>query len=125
MVIALPTPHLNAARVARSKFKERGMPIYEYRCRECHQVFEEWSKQVNDGSLSRNCPICKGQANRLISNTTFALKGGGWYVTEYGTHKKQAADGGAEPSAGNAATAPVTPVEGGGKQSSPSAEARS
>ena len=60
------------------------MPIYEYRCAECHQVFEEWCKQVDDGHASRPCPICKGASKRLISNTSFALKGGGWYATEYG-----------------------------------------
>ena len=67
------------------------MPIYEYRCVECHQVFEEWCKHVEDGNRSRSCPICKGQAQRLISNTSFALKGGGWYATEYGTHKNRSA----------------------------------
>ena len=63
------------------------MPIYEYRCKICHQVFEEWCKHVEDGNGSRVCPICKGEAQRLISNTSFALKGEGWYVTEYGNRK--------------------------------------
>ena len=63
------------------------MPIYEYRCKICHQVFEEWCKHVEDGDVSRVCPICKGEAKRLISNTSFALKGEGWYVTEYGNRK--------------------------------------
>lgn len=77
------------------------MPIYEYRCAECHQVFEEWCKHVEDGNRTRSCPICKGQAKRLISNTSFALKGGGWYATEYGTHKKQTGgNGGADTPAG-------------------------
>lgn len=63
------------------------MPIYEYRCKECQQVFEEWCKRIEDEKVTHVCPICKGQADRLISNTSFALKGGGWYVTEYGSHK--------------------------------------
>lgn len=63
------------------------MPIYEYRCKECQQVFEEWCKHIEDKTVSHSCPICKGEAERLISNTSFALKGGGWYVTEYGSHK--------------------------------------
>ena len=67
------------------------MPIYEYRCEECHQVFEEWCKHVEDDDRSRCCPICKGRAKRLISNTSFALKGGGWYATEYGSHKNRGA----------------------------------
>jgi putative FmdB family regulatory protein len=98
------------------------MPIYEYRCTECQQVFEEWCKHVNDGMASRTCPICKGKANRLISNTTFALKGGGWYVTEYGSRKKNATpDGAAQPASGKAAV--PAPTEG-SRQNAPAAEAR-
>ena len=67
------------------------MPIYEYRCNECQQVFEEWNKHIEEDSVPHTCPICKGTAHRLISNTSFALKGGGWYVTEYGSHKKDGA----------------------------------
>ena len=63
------------------------MPIYEYRCKDCQQVFEEWCKHIEDDKVHHICPICKGEAQRLISHTSFALKGGGWYVTEYGSHK--------------------------------------
>jgi putative FmdB family regulatory protein len=63
------------------------MPIYEYRCKECQQVFEEWCKHIEDEKTRHTCPICRGEAERLISHTSFALKGGGWYVTEYGSHK--------------------------------------
>lgn len=63
------------------------MPIYEYRCEECKQLFEEWCKHVEDESTPHACPICKGHAERIISHTSFALKGGGWYVTEYGSRK--------------------------------------
>lgn len=63
------------------------MPIYEYRCADCHQVFEEWCKRITDAEDGHACPICNGQAQRLISNTSFALKGEGWYVTEYGSQK--------------------------------------
>ena len=65
------------------------MPIYEYRCAECHQLFEEWCKQVEDKSAIHTCPICKGEARRLISNTSFALKGSGWYVTDYGSRRDE------------------------------------
>lgn len=69
------------------------MPIYEYRCNECQQIFEEWCKHIEDADVQHACPICKGKAERLISNTSFALKGGGWYVTEYGSHKGIKEDG--------------------------------
>ncbi len=66
------------------------MPIYEYRCKDCHQVFEEWCKHFEDGGAERTCPVCKGPAKRIMSQTTFALKGEGWYVTDYGSHKGKA-----------------------------------
>lgn len=65
------------------------MPIYEYRCAECQQLFEEWCKHVKEHSMPHTCPICKGQAHRIVSNTSFALKGGGWYVTEYGSRREK------------------------------------
>lgn len=63
------------------------MPIYEYRCSDCHQIFEEWLKTFDDSP--RNCPVCNGVAERVVSNTSFVLKGGGWYVTEYGNRKPE------------------------------------
>lgn len=63
------------------------MPIYEYRCTDCHQLFEEWCRHIESANVPHFCPICKGSAKRLVSNTSFALKGGGWYATEYGTRK--------------------------------------
>ena len=56
------------------------MPIYEYRCEHCGD-FEEMQR-ITDPPLSR-CPRCKRKVRRLISNTSFQLKGSGWYVTDY------------------------------------------
>jgi len=61
------------------------MPIYEYRCSDCGQIFEEWQKDFKEKEYS--CPVCGGKAQRLISNTSFVLKGSGWYVTDY-TNKR-------------------------------------
>ena len=79
------------------------MPIYEYRCQKCHTVFEEWLKH-SDNTTSASCPSCQGQAERIMSNTSFMLKGGGWYATEYGNRKQDsscpaAKDSGADSSA--------------------------
>ena len=57
------------------------MPIYEYRCGECEQIFEEWQTGFEERELP--CPVCGGKARRLISNTSFVLKGTGWYTTDY------------------------------------------
>lgn len=58
------------------------MPIYEYRCMQCGKEFEEWQK-FSDAPVDV-CPTCGGKASRLISQSTFVLKGTGWYVTDYG-----------------------------------------
>lgn len=62
------------------------MPIYEYRCDTCGNIFEEWHRHADDVT-EQACPECREAAHRLISSTTFILKGGGWYATEYGNHK--------------------------------------
>lgn len=56
------------------------MPTYEYRCEHCGD-FEE-SQRIKDPPLER-CPKCRRKVRRLISNTSFQLKGSGWYVTDY------------------------------------------
>jgi putative FmdB family regulatory protein len=61
--------------------KEEVMPIYEYRCQECQQTFEEWQKDFTERQAP--CPVCGGKADRLISSTSFVLKGGGWYSDLY------------------------------------------
>ena len=66
------------------------MPIYEYSCNACNTVFEEWHRHADD-IREQPCPKCHKAARRLISNTSFVLKGGGWYVTEYGNRKSESA----------------------------------
>ncbi len=60
------------------------MPIYEYQCDNCG-VFEV-SQRITEDSLKK-CPTCKAKVKRLISNTSFMLKGSGWYATDYGHSK--------------------------------------
>lgn len=69
------------------------MPIYEYRCSDCEQIFEEWLKTFDEAP--RSCPVCGGHADRIVSNTSFVLKGGGWYVTDYGNRSTTDAHAGA------------------------------
>ncbi|HRT60783.1 MAG TPA: zinc ribbon domain-containing protein [Syntrophales bacterium] len=61
------------------------MPIYEYQCRKCLKAFEVVQK-VSDPEL-KSCKFCKGPVKRMMSVTTFHLKGSGWYVTDYGGKK--------------------------------------
>ena len=56
------------------------MPIYEYQCQKCGTF--EVTQRITEKPLGR-CPTCKGKIKKLISNTSFQLKGTGWYVTDY------------------------------------------
>jgi putative FmdB family regulatory protein len=66
------------------------MPIYEYRCAACGHTLETMQK-VSDPAPEL-CPACnaKGPLERLVSRTSFQLKGGGWYSDLYGSVKKDA-----------------------------------
>jgi putative FmdB family regulatory protein len=66
------------------------MPIYEYECGKCG-VFET-SQRISAAALTK-CPTCRRKVRRLISSTSFQLKGTGWYVTDY-AGKKGGKDGG-------------------------------
>lgn len=82
------------------------MPIYEYQCPKCGTF--EVTQRITESPL-RRCPTCKGRVTKLISSTSFQLKGSGWYVTDYapkGDGGKDAAkkDGAKTESSGEAKT---------------------
>ena len=56
------------------------MPIYEYQCPKCGTF--ELMQRITDPPV-RKCPTCKGKVERLVSRTSFVLKGSGWYATDY------------------------------------------
>lgn len=63
------------------------MPTYEYRCQSCAHELEAF-QSIKDAPL-RGCPACgMDSLERLISATSFQLKGGGWYKDLYSSAKK-------------------------------------
>ncbi len=66
------------------------MPIYEYRCRKCNREFEV-VQSISDPELKR-CKFCKGPVTKLMSRSSFHLKGSGWYVTDYGGRQAPASE---------------------------------
>ena len=60
------------------------MPVYEFECR-CGRVTEDL---VPVGTEAVRCPHCGDTARKILSNCTFALKGGGWYADGYAAKKQ-------------------------------------
>ena len=89
------------------------MPIYEYQCPDCGYQFEQLQK-ISDEPI-RVCPNCEQtHVRKLVSQTSFVLKGGGWYKDHYGLKgksegapaaKETTAAGGDKPAAATPAAA--------------------
>jgi putative FmdB family regulatory protein len=65
------------------------MPIYEYQCDRCGRQFEVMQRMTEP--LLTTCEQCGGHVRRLISQTSFVLKGSGWYVTDYPSEARKKA----------------------------------
>lgn len=82
------------------------MPLYEYQCSRCGKVHEVMQK-FSDEPITE-CPdeACKGPVAKLMSMGSFALKGAGWYTTDY---KRKPSSGNAGGSEGGGASGGGTP----------------
>lgn len=65
------------------------MPIYEFVCESCGRLTEIMQK-VSDPPPGP-CAECGGQVARMVSRTSFQLKGGGWYADLYSSAKEKPA----------------------------------
>lgn len=86
------------------------MPIYEYQCKDCGNRLEALQK-ISDAPLTQ-CPNCHQQGlTKLVSASSFRLKGGGWYETDFktGTKRHGAQDTPAPSAAPKAVKAPKAP----------------
>ena len=63
-------------------------PVYEYMCEKCNVITEEYVPTSSKNSWAF-CWKCGRKAKRIISNSTFALKGGGWYAEGYSKKEKK------------------------------------
>ena len=57
------------------------MPIYEYQCEGCGEVFELIQK-FSDEPLKVH-EKCGAPVHRLITSSAIQFKGSGWYATDY------------------------------------------
>jgi len=77
------------------------MPLYEYKCDHCDEVFEVMQK-FSDAPLTTH-DKCGGAVRRLISAPALQFKGSGWYITDYarsGGHDGKAKNGSGSSSSG-------------------------
>jgi putative FmdB family regulatory protein len=63
------------------------MALYEYDCPKCGTF--EVTQRMSDPPLKKH-DVCGSKVHRLISATSFQLKGGGWYSDGYASKKAAA-----------------------------------
>jgi len=63
------------------------MPIYEFECNKCDKITEVLL--TLDEKPPKKCEFCTGgRLKKLISLSSFQLKGDGWYSTDYSKKPK-------------------------------------
>jgi putative FmdB family regulatory protein len=65
------------------------MPIYEYQCTKCNNIFEVFHRIEEE--INPACPKCLGQARKILSASNFILKGSGFYVNDYPSESRKKA----------------------------------
>ncbi len=88
------------------------MPIYEYSCPRCGTF--ETTQRITDAPLKR-CPTCKSKVERVLSRTSFILKGSGWYATDYARSGKSGGESKTESASSDASSAAAKPSDGAAK----------
>ncbi|MEZ4270166.1 MAG: zinc ribbon domain-containing protein [Myxococcota bacterium] len=67
------------------------MPVYEYQCAKCSGIMEIMQKMSDPPP--KKCASCGStRVSRIMSQTSFVLKGEGWYITDYARKEQKAKD---------------------------------
>jgi putative FmdB family regulatory protein len=84
------------------------MPVYEYLCEACGKL-QETIQKFSDAPLA-DCELCGGKDSlrKQISRSSFALKGSGWYTTDYKKSSKPAETSGAPAAAAASPSSPAS-----------------
>ncbi|MGE5488148.1 MAG: FmdB family zinc ribbon protein [bacterium] len=67
------------------------MPLYEYKCGHCGELFEALQR-FSDEPLTVHPKCGHGPVERLLSPPALQFKGTGWYVTDYGKGNGRSGD---------------------------------
>ncbi len=92
------------------------MPIYEYRCGKCGVV--EVMRRITERPLKR-CPQCNSKLERMLSQSSFVLKGSGWYATDYARKGSKEAS---KPESGSTSTSEGAATTTNGSSTEPAAK---
>jgi len=70
------------------------MPLYEYRCKKCDKQFEFLILSATEEQYAAHslCDSCGGPLEKVISLSSFKLKGFGWAKDSYGGKKVEVED---------------------------------
>ena len=100
------------------------MPIYEYECMTCGKRQEVL--QRHDDTPLTTCSNCGGHMKKLMSSTSFVLKGTGWYKNDYASKstKNEKADKEKADKTEKTATAEKSGDASSGKETAPKAETK-
>jgi putative FmdB family regulatory protein len=72
------------------------MPIYEYECPKCGR-FDAIQKMSSPALATHD--VCGSKVTKLMSASSFAFKGSGFYITDYNGRNSAAITGKGEPKA--------------------------
>jgi putative FmdB family regulatory protein len=97
------------------------MPIYEYSCSQCGKLQDVLQKMSDPPPAA--CEGCGAQntLSRVVSRTSFVLKGGGWYADLYGSPKKSDGGGDTKAKKTDVPSSDTKPKADAGSSSSPAA----
>jgi putative FmdB family regulatory protein len=93
------------------------MPLYEYQCENCGDLFEVMQK-FSDEPLTKH-DKCGGRVHRLLSAPALQFKGSGWYITDYAKGGATAPSSGAKKDDSSSASSPASD-----KNSKPASDAK-
>ncbi|HYO54111.1 zinc ribbon domain-containing protein [Archangium sp.] len=101
------------------------MPIYEYSCNSCEKTIDVLQK-VSDPT-PETCTACGAQntLSKVVSRTSFVLKGGGWYSDLYSSTKKDGSSSSASGSSTSGASGSSTSSSSGSSDSASSTSSSS
>ncbi|QSQ15526.1 FmdB family zinc ribbon protein [Myxococcus landrumensis] len=80
------------------------MPIYEYACQNCQKIIDVLQK-ISDPTPAA-CTACgaEGSLTKVVSRSSFVLKGGGWYSDLYSSTKKDGSSSSPSASSGSSSS---------------------